>query len=122
MAVLIDAVGIGLGVVDHANGYNFVPIVAKHGASDSESYNNQRSELWFRAKKYAEVDLIDISRLPDDERRRLQIELLTPTYDLDPMNRLRVEPKDITKKKLRRSPDLADAFNLACYWLYPTSG
>jgi hypothetical protein len=38
------------------------------------------------------------------------------------MNRLRVEPKDITKKKLRRSPDLADAFNLACYWLYPTSG
>jgi len=40
---LIDAVGIGLGVVDHANGYNFVPIVAKHGASDSESYNNQSS-------------------------------------------------------------------------------
>jgi hypothetical protein len=119
VACLIDAAGVGLGVADYANGYHFVPILSAKTASDAESYNNRRTELWFRAQKFAQVDLIDISRLPDDERRRLKVELLAPTYDFDPMNRLRVEPKKITKKKLRHSPDLADAFNLACYWLYP---
>jgi len=119
---LIDSAGIGMGVADFANGYCFVPINSAHRADEDENYNNRRSELWFRAQKHAEADAIDISRLPEEERRRLKVELLTPTYDLDWRNRLRVEPKAKTKKKLRRSPDLADAFNLACFWIYAGHG
>src|SRR5262249_47717382 len=42
-------------------------------------------------------------------------QLLAPAWELDAAGRRKVEPKDETKEKIGRSPDDADAFNLAHY-------
>jgi hypothetical protein len=45
----------------------------------------------------------------------LATELAAPTYAIDGKGRAVVEPKDRFKKRLRRSPDHADALGLFCY-------
>ena len=49
------------------------------------------------------------------DRARLRQQLLAPTWDPDKSGRRKVEPKEDTKEKLGRSPDDADAMNLAYY-------
>jgi hypothetical protein len=39
--------------------------------------------------------------------------MLAPAWDVDTAGRRAVEPKDVTKEKIGRSPDDADAVNLA---------
>jgi hypothetical protein len=86
-------------------------------ARDERKYHNTRTELWFNAATHAESGLIDISRMTPSERGRLKLELLAPCYELDAMDMMRVESKLETIAKIKNSPDLADAFNLACYWI-----
>lgn len=113
--IQIDGGGNLGGLADFAPGWNIVPILGIAVASDQLQYYNTRTELWFHARSHAEADLIDISRIDDASRRRLRAELLAPTYEYDPRNRYVVEAKQLTKNKIKRSPDVADAFNLACY-------
>ena len=40
---------------------------------------------------------------------------MAPAWDLDAQGRRKLEPKDKTKEKIGRSPDDADAMNLAYY-------
>lgn len=117
----IDDDGVGGGVTDYADGYNFVPINAGSTATQPEDYPNRRSELWFTTAQLAEEGLVDLSRLSQDQRNLLRSQLLAPTYTLDSSGRRVVESKDTTKKKLSKnktdlkggSPDDADALNLA---------
>jgi hypothetical protein len=44
---------------------------------------------------------------------RLRQQFLAPAWDLDPAGRRLVEPKEVTREKIGRSPDDADAANLA---------
>lgn len=62
---------------------------------------------------------LDLSRLPDAARRRLRPQLVAPTWKLDSQGRRVVEPKADTKKRLKRSPDDADALNLAYGYARP---
>jgi len=63
---------------------------------------NRRSEDWFRlAELLPHLDLD-----PDPE---LAADILAPRYSLDSRGRRVVERKEETKKRLRRSPDRADA-------------
>ena len=114
--VLVDAPGVGAGVWDWGEGYNFIPVNPASVSTDETKYYNMRTELWFRAREHAEADLLDISRMGLQDRNRLRVELLTPTYGLTPDDRLRVEPKPETHNKIGRSPDMADAFNLVANW------
>ena len=43
----------------------------------------------------------------------LEAELVAPTYSFDTQGRIKVEPKEAIKKRLGRSPDLADALALS---------
>lgn len=117
--VRVDSIGIGAGVCDYLREYAnkrelaLIEVNVSAPARADTKYANLRSEVWFKAAEW----LREGGVIPSDGE--LESELLTPTYDFDQKNRLRVMPKDKMKDILGRSPDKADAFCLA---VYPTIG
>lgn len=111
--IKVDDDGVGGGVVDNAAGYNFVGISAGETAVDPESYPNRRSELWFSVAERAEDGRLSLAHLDPDTLRELKRQAMAPVYSLDSEGRRVVEPKDKTKKRIKRSPDDMDALNIA---------
>jgi hypothetical protein len=119
--IKVDDDGVGGGVTDQAEDYNFVPLSAASKAIDEEDYPNRRSELWFATAERADEGRLDLSRLNDEQRKILRRQLLTPKWRLDSQGRRVAEPKEDVKKRLKKnnpdldggSPDDADALNLA---------
>ena len=106
--LVVDAAGLGGGVVDRLKELREFRVEAFLGASASRSkdYPRRRDEAWFEfAEKLPGLDL------PADEE--LASDLLAPRYSLDSAGRRVVEAKGETKRRLRRSPDRADAVVMA---------
>jgi hypothetical protein len=108
--ILVDSIGLGSGVVDRLRELN-LPV---RGINVSESpamkgsYRNLRTELWFKEKALFEQRSC---AMPKDEE--LCADLVSVRYlPPDSTGRLSIETKEQTKKRLRRSPDVADAFVL----------
>lgn len=115
--VAIDDDGVGGGVVDALQDDAF-QVLAMNGAATPrmpQDYPNVRSEAWFTGAEKASRGEIDVSRLQEGDRHRLMTQLMAPTYSLDASGRRVVEKKEVTKKRIKRSPDDADAFNLCQY-------
>jgi hypothetical protein len=107
--VAVDANGVGAAVFDALVRREDVAAVAVNTgerASKPDDFVNLRAELHFRFKGWLKDGAI-----PDDAR--LQSELVAPKYSSDARNRLKVESKDDLRKRLRRSPDRADAAMLS---------
>ena len=107
--LIVDANGVGASVYDALSRRDDCEAVAVNTATvanDSENYANLRAELHFALNAW----LREGGALPDDAR--LQSEIVAPTYRADGRNRLLVESKDDLRKRLRRSPDRADAVML----------
>lgn len=121
--IKIDDDGVGGGVIDQAGRFNFVGISGAETPNDPWRYPNRRSEMWFDVAGDGKKGLIDVSRLSEESRRLIGNQLMAPQWYLEGGKR-RVEDKRQTKKRLRRSPDDADSFNLAFYsgghelWVY----
>jgi hypothetical protein len=115
IALKVDDDGVGGGVTDilRAEGFSARPVGAGSVAIDEEGYPNRRSELWFVVAERARDRRVDFSRLSLAVRQELRRELMAPTWKVDSKGRRVVEPKEQTKKRLGRSPDNADALNLA---------
>lgn len=111
--VIIDDDGVGGGVVDKADGYNFIGLSGQSNAVDQEDYPNRRSELWFTVAERANEGRLSLARLGEDARRELRRQAMAPTWKLDSDGRRVVEPKDRTKERIKRSPDDMDGMNLA---------
>lgn len=115
--ILIDAAGLGAGLVEMAGTgpfrHNFVEINSALRSRWEGEWPNLRSELWFSCAALAEDGQISIAPLPDDVKQQLMAELRQPVFTLDALQRRVVEAKQSTKRRLRASPDLADALNLA---------
>jgi hypothetical protein len=109
----IDDDGVGGGVVDQKKGYNFVPVRASSNARDGKKYFKRRSELWFHTAALAAKGGVDLSRLSKESKDILEKQLKAPEWTLDDHGRRVVERKVVTKKRIGRSPDDADALNLA---------
>jgi hypothetical protein len=111
--IRVDSIGIGAGVCDYLRDYHnkgeivLVEVNVSAPARVEGRYHNLRSELWFKAAEW----LRGGGAIPSDGE--LESELVTPTYNFDLKNRLRVMEKAEIKKILGRSPDKADAFCLA---------
>lgn len=111
--VQIDATG-GFGVavaalLRRSRKVIVVEINSSNAADDPKQYINARAEMAFQA--------LDFLRSgggfePDSE---LDDELVATRYHFDTKNRLQIEDKDEIKKRIGRSPDSADAFDLATY-------
>lgn len=107
--ILVDVIGIGAGVVDRLSEMGLPARGINVGESPSVSgnYMRLRDELWWKAREW--FTQRDCS-IPDD--RELVSELIGPTYTFSSAGKLLVESKDDQKKRLGKSPDLADAFVL----------
>jgi hypothetical protein len=114
--IKVDDAGLGGGVTDTLRhyGWNAHPCLGAHKAINQRLYPNRRSESWFDAKGLAEEGGISLARLPADVRAELKRQLLGVKYALNRKAQREVEEKKVTKERLKKSPDEADAF-LLCY-------
>lgn len=114
--VYVDGTGgYGSGVIDHAEGYNFIDVNSSEKSPDPR-FPNVRSYLWWNLRHIADNAVCDFSRLPAGESAALKRELCSPRYHLDAKGRRVVEVKSQIRQRLGSSPDRADAVNL-CYYL-----
>ena len=111
--ITIDDDGVGGGVTDQAGDFQFMAVKGGSKAVEPRAYPNRRSELWFATADRASEGRLDLSRLRTDSRQLIQRQVMAPTWRLDSQGRRVVEAKAETKKRIGRSPDDADALNLA---------
>ena len=112
--IKIDKDMFGHAIAQHKGDYRFILISGANRALKENKYANRRSELWVNTVEMAKKREIEWSRLSDEHKRLLSRELLAASHHPDSRGRTFVEKKDQIKKKIGRSPDLADAVNLAC--------
>ncbi len=104
---LVDGTGgYGSGVLSHMRMAGLSPIdVQFSGKPISPRYYNKRAELYWSMSQW----VLSGGALPNIPE--LVAELTTPTYTLK-SGKFLIEPKDLVKKRLGRSPDLADGLCL----------
>ena len=93
----------------HSHEVTVIEVNSSCKADDEELYTNTRSQMHFGVAQWLE----DGGELPED--KKLDVELLAPTYSFDARRRYVVEPKAAIKKRIQRSPDRADAVALSIY-------
>lgn len=110
----IDVIGIGAGVVDRCQEQDLsvVGVNVAEKPEDPKKFADKRSELWYNARESFNPENPNASALPPD-CPELIAELSSVKYRFDSAGRIKVESKDEMKKRLGKSPDLADAYCLA---------
>jgi len=108
--IFVDVIGIGAGVTDRliemglpAVGIN----VSESPMLLADNVFRLRDELWMQALKWLETRAVQIINCPP-----LIKELTSVHKGYTSSGKMRIESKDDTKKRVGRSPDLADAFVL----------
>ena len=104
--IKVDVIGVGSGVVDRLReqGYHVVGVNSSDRADDSDKYINKRTEMCFSLReRFIEGE---IKIIQDEE---LMGELSSPKYKINSTGKFQVEAKDEVKKRIGRSPDLADS-------------
>lgn len=98
--------GWAAGAVDVMRANGFAPIDVQFAAPAMDMrYHNRRAEIWFGMAKWVQSGGA-LPPLPE-----IVAELTTPTYTFH-RGKFLLEEKDMLKKRLGRSPDLADALAL----------
>ncbi len=116
IAVKIDDGGVGGGVTDQGEDYDFRPIIAQERAIDELRYPDCRSELWFNVASMARRGQLSLALLPRQTLLRLRQQAMAPVWKQDAAGKRRVESKDEIKKRLNQgSPDDMDSMNLSYY-------
>ncbi len=97
--------------------FRAVPVNAGSTPIRPDLYANVRGELWFMAARKAAHKLLNLSRLDRATQQRIEMQCMAPEWWPDMAGRRIVESKDDLRKpeRLGRSPDDADALNLAYY-------
>jgi hypothetical protein len=110
--ILVDVIGMGAGVVDRLRelGLPARGINVSETKSVDDKYRNLRTELWFKAKAWLEGRDRFLPKGPLVDK--MIAELASVEYSFTSSGKMWAQPKDDVKKKIRRSPNLADAFCL----------
>lgn len=120
--VKVDSNGIGHGLVGELRnlkelGHHDAKVYGvnvSEKATRPDLYFNLRSQLWWEVGRLGcESRAHDFSEMENADATIAQ--LLEPRYEHDLKGRVKVEPKDETRKRLGRSPDNADALLLAYF-------
>jgi len=110
--IRIDSGGLGGPILDFAKrqltGCEVIGIGAGESAIDPR-FQRRRDELWHTLRDW----LRDGGTF--EPSHQLEAELVAPRYSFSPTQKIVVESKDELRKRLRRSPDHADALALAVY-------
>lgn len=119
---IVDAVGVGGGVVDMLRTAG-LPIIAFNGANSAKTLKDRTGEFGFvnlRAASWWNLrEMLDPSRhstiaLPPDEM--LKSDLCAPRWKVMQGGKIQIESKDDIKQRLGRSPDKGDAVVMA-HWI-----
>ena len=104
--ILVDSIGVGSGVVDRLRelGAPVRGVNVAESPSMGETYNNLRTELWFKTKAWLEDRGC---QLPQDDE--LLADLTGIRYSFTSSGKMAAESKDQMRRRGLRSPDLADA-------------
>lgn len=103
--------GFGSGVVDNMEQSGYNPIQVQFAGKPIENrFLNKRAEIWWLMKEWIEKGGC-LPNIPE-----LVSELTAATYTLK-NGKFMIEPKDLIKERIGRSPDLADG--LACTFALP---
>lgn len=109
----IDVIGVGASAYDHLK-YSrelvAIPVNVARSPMDPTRFCTARDEVWF-----AGAEWLDEGGVPPADDTELHGELTAARYKFDGKGRYDVASKDEMKKALRRSPNKADALNLAVY-------
>tara|TARA_R100001086_G_scaffold250077_1_gene193289 strand:- start:6914 stop:8377 length:1464 start_codon:yes stop_codon:yes gene_type:complete len=94
----------GHGVLDNlkAGGYKPTAVLFEAPPFSDNKYLNRRAEMWARLAEWVKGNGV-LPKMPE-----LVGELTAPTYSFV-KGKFQLEPKDLIKKRLGKSPDLADA-------------
>ena len=119
MTAVIDAIGVGAGVVDRLREQKarVEPFTASRSAgarrdiSGEFRYSDQRSYSWWKLREALDPARNPVICLPDDDL--LIGDLCAPKWKVESGARIKVESKDDIRKRLGRSTDTADAAILA---------
>lgn len=105
VAVFVDGVGVGAGVVDRLQmlGHPVIEVNGGETAFDEIKYYNKTSEMWDRMKEW-----ISGADMPPSDNE-LRLALTGREYYFDDKERIRLERKKDMKKRGLASPDEADA-------------
>lgn len=117
----IDDGGIGGGVTDQADGWNFVAVNCQTVALAEHRYPKKRDEMLFHFSARLANDQVDLSSLGRETIHELTKQASKNTYTLDSQGRRRALNKDKVKDALGRSPDDLDGACLA-YYRYMSPG
>jgi len=112
VAIYIDSVGLGIGVVDELarqNIPNVYPINVARGSNNPRKYSLLRDDLWWKLREMFERGTISLSECPD---RELISELSGIKYDVKDNGKIKVESKIDMRKRNMPSPNKGDALML----------
>lgn len=113
--IVIDSIGIGKGPCDQLKraGFKVIEFVASEKAEDKNRFLNLKAEAWFNCRQQMEM-----GNLPPVVDMELKKQLSAVRYEYSGVNqRIKCEPKVVTKQRLGRSPDRADAYIMGV-WAY----
>jgi hypothetical protein len=122
-SVKIDEIGIGAGVVDNLmamsdSGMLNAEVVGVNVSESAEidQYPKLRDQLWFEfAGRFGAGEIAFTEDVTAENIEHLTAELLPTEYAFTPNGLRRVDSKDVLRRKIGASPDMADAMMLAFY-------
>lgn len=116
--IYVDEIGVGAGVVDRLAElkFNVYGINVGEKAGDEERFVNLRSEMWWATRESLDPKNPGAMCIPKHDR--LMADLSSLKWMTDSSGRVKIEPKEDTKERLGRSPDVGDAYALAVYRSY----
>lgn len=105
----VDSIGLGAGLADRLRelGQPVRDVNVSEVSALNPKANRLRDELWISVRDFLAQRAC---KIPSDEN--LRADLVTPKYSFTSSGKLQVESKSEMKKRLRRSPDYADAMAL----------
>lgn len=118
--IYVDSIGVGAGVCDRMRelGENVVEVnvaaaapVRRKNEDDAQGHL-LRDHLWLEMADWLRNDLPSFAGLSREIADDLSGELATTKFGFDSSGRIQVESKDQMKKRLKRSPDIADALGV----------
>lgn len=106
--VYVDGIGIGAGVVDQLKRFSIptVEVLVNSKPSDPKSYSNQRAQIYGHLK-----DWLTSADIPRNDKE-LREDLAAINYFFNGKLQIVLESKKDMKKRIKRSPDRADALAL----------
>lgn len=109
--IIVDVIGIGAGIVDRLRELDFgdteiVPINVSESPAIKSKFHRLRDDLYWRGREWFEGLNVQC------EQPEIGAELGDVLYSFTSAGQIKVESKDEVKERLRRSPDVGEAFLL----------